>query len=98
MVSPRTSQRLLSLTRSRRKGNSINPGFCNSALGIEAGTGPWLKPAQYERKARPPGNALYTLYTLYTLNLILYILYNIQPKTHACSIACYVNNHILYIT
>jgi len=31
--------------------------FKQVALGIEVDTGLWLRPVQYERKARPEGNA-----------------------------------------
>jgi hypothetical protein len=65
--------------------NPTNPGSNNSALGIAAGTGPWLKPVQYERKARPPGNAL---------------LYTIQPKPHTYFyyILCKIIISYIYLT
>ncbi|WP_279629783.1 hypothetical protein [Mucilaginibacter endophyticus] len=35
----------------------MNSGSDNFALGIEADTGLWLRPVQYERIARAGGNA-----------------------------------------
>jgi len=41
------------------------------ALGIEADTGPWLRPVQYEWIARPAGNA--------QILIILYLLSHLSP-------------------
>jgi hypothetical protein len=42
--------------KSYKSFNQVNHGS-EIALRIEADTGPWLRPAQYERKARAVGNA-----------------------------------------
>ncbi len=39
-------------------------GVSQPALGIAADTGPWLMPAQYERKARAAGNAIVSLWLI----------------------------------